>query len=295
MAAADHAASAKHATRPRRTIASEIGVRNLLSRLTKKHGDVCAPERCALADLLRACPQDTIRLGEPWIGRRAQYPLCGGVVRCERLLPVRARWPFGAPEDVGPRNRKGIRVDQASSANPAAGADQDVTQESQAQDAVAKQLRHPQGASEVPVGERKVRGRETLARLEDRDLVALLGEAESSHRAAEPRSDDQHVVLVDHLHGWHAPPTARPCQSALSPLPVVDFGWRWRPPSRQSGIGLPGTALSSPRARAPPGSKATSTFRSTTCEMSTCGRAIRTPRVTGRASPATTTSSWATR
>src|SRR5256885_255311 len=224
MAAADHAASAKHATRPRRTIASEIGVRNLLSRLTKKHGDVCAPERCALADLLRAFPQDTIRLGEPWIGRRAQHPLCGGVVRRERLLPVRAGWPFGAPEDLGSRNRKGIRVDQASSANPAAGADQDVTQESQSQDAVAKQLRHPQGASEVPVRERKVRGRETLARLEDRDLVALLGEAESSHRAAEPGSDHQHVVLVDDLHGWHAPPTARPCQSAVSPWPVVDFG-----------------------------------------------------------------------
>src|SRR5207245_2060367 len=90
VAAADHASSAKHTSRPRRTLAAEVGVGDLLSRLAEKDGDVGSPESSALADLLRALPQDSIGLGEPWIGRGAQHPLCRDVVRCERLFPVPA-------------------------------------------------------------------------------------------------------------------------------------------------------------------------------------------------------------
>src|SRR5438128_7516023 len=90
VAAADHASSAKHTARPRRALAAEVGVGDLLSRLAEKDGDVGSPESSALADLLRALPQDSIGLGEPWIGRGAQHPLCRDVVRCERLFPVPA-------------------------------------------------------------------------------------------------------------------------------------------------------------------------------------------------------------
>src|SRR5437867_1830688 len=40
VAAADHASSAKHTARPRRTLAAEVGVGDLLSRLAEKDGDV---------------------------------------------------------------------------------------------------------------------------------------------------------------------------------------------------------------------------------------------------------------
>src|SRR5438128_8812033 len=120
------------------------------------------------------------------------------------------------PEYVGSGNRKRVRVNEASAADAGTGADEDVTQQSQTQDAMAKDLRHPQRAPNVPVGERKILGREALSRLENGNSIALLGQAKGGDRAAKPRADDQYVVSGDQLHGRHAPPTAQPCQSAVT-------------------------------------------------------------------------------
>src|SRR6266568_2953588 len=95
------------------------------------------------------------------------------------------------PEYVGSGNRKRVRVNEASAANAGTGADEDVTQQSQTKDAMAKELRHPDRAPEVPVGERKILGGEPLPRLENGNSIALLRQAKGGDRAAKPRADDQ--------------------------------------------------------------------------------------------------------
>src|SRR5438445_12982470 len=114
------------------------------------------------------------------------------------------------PEYVGSGNRKRVRVNEASAANAGTGADEDVTQQRQTKDAMAKELRHPDRAPEVPVGERKIRGGEPRPRLENGDSIALVRQAKGGDRAAKPRPDDQDGVAGDHLHGMHAPPAAEP-------------------------------------------------------------------------------------
>src|SRR3989442_2434740 len=119
------------------------------------------------------------------------------------------------PEHVGSGNRKRVRVNEASAADAGTGADEDVTQQSQTQDAMAKELRHPDRAPEVPVGERKILGGEPLPRLENGNSIALLRQAKVGDRAAKPRADYQDVESVFHLHGRNGPPSAQPCQSVV--------------------------------------------------------------------------------
>src|SRR5690606_36892155 len=78
--------------------------------------------------------------------------------------------------------------------------DQDVLELVDALDAVAAELRHPEELAQVPRGLGEVGVLEPPTGLQDRDLVALLGQTQRRDAAAEPGPDDDDVV-VELAHG----------------------------------------------------------------------------------------------
>ena len=200
--ASDHAAAAKDTTRPRGSRAPKVRIPDQLSGGTEKDRHVGGLEGPALVDLFRALPQNPIRLGQPWIRGGSKHPPGGDVMRRQRFLPVLARRPLRALEDGRPRSGEGVRVHEAAAADAGPGADEDVGQQRQSQNAVAEELRHPQETPYLPVGVSKVFGPEALARFEHGDSITLLGKAQCGDRATEPRADDQNVIFVDGLQRY---------------------------------------------------------------------------------------------
>jgi hypothetical protein len=128
----------------------------------------------------------------------AEHLLGGLVVGRERRRPVLELAPLRVAVEGGALGRavERVGVAEAAAADAAAGDDEDVLEERHAEDAAEAETRQPVVAARVPGRRREVLVAVAPAGLEDRDLVALLGEAERADAASEARADDDPVVVV---------------------------------------------------------------------------------------------------
>ena len=155
-------------------------------------------ERVADAHLVGDLLDDAIGVGERRVLDDAEHPL--------RLLVVRHQ--FGAPVgDVGPlligeerlgRHIQRVGVVQRSATDAGAGQDHHVAQQVDALDAVHAQFRRPQELAQIPRRLGEILVGEPPTGLENSDAVALLGEPQRGDTAAEPRTDDEDVVVRLH-------------------------------------------------------------------------------------------------
>ena len=200
--AAGHAVAAGHARGALGPGAPEVGVGDVVALLVLRPAEedpdrrrvegVAHPE--VGGDLLH----DVVGRGAQRVLDHAEHPLGLVVVRRQLALPV----GDAAPLRVAVERLEGlverVGVDQGAAADARAGQDQRVAHGVDALDAVAADLRAVEELLEVEAGLGEVAVLEPGARLDHRDLVALLDQAQRAHRATEARSDDDHVVVVGH-------------------------------------------------------------------------------------------------
>ena len=205
VAAADHALAALDAAGPVRALAAEVGVLDGLARLAEVHADVRLRMGVLDAQLAAQLAQHAVALVVERDARDAEHPLGGVVVRGERLLPVVERGPLRVLEEPLRRPVEGVRVAEAAAPDAAAGQDRDVLENRHPEDPAQPEPRRPEVAAAVPGRVRELVVLEPAPALEHRDAVALLGEAERGHAAAEPGPDHDPVVVVrGGLHGGQA-------------------------------------------------------------------------------------------
>ncbi len=125
-----------------------------------------------------------------------EHPAGLVVVRPQLVLPVGDRGPLAVLEERGGRHVQRVGVVERSTADARPGEHHDVAEQVDALEAEEAEGGGPEVVLDVPgvLGERLAG--EAAARLQDADTVALLGQPEGRHRAAEARAHDQHVVVV---------------------------------------------------------------------------------------------------
>jgi hypothetical protein len=198
VAAADHAGAAADAAGARRAVAAEVGVGHGPAGLAEEHADAGRRVGLRHAPLLGELAQQ--RVGGPLalVLGDAEHLLGGLVVGRERRRPVLELAPLRIAVEGGalggPVERVGVA--EAATADAAAGDDEDVLEERHAEDPAEAEARQPVVAARVPGRLCEVLVAVAAARLEDGDLVALLGESERADAAAEARADDDPVVVV---------------------------------------------------------------------------------------------------
>src|SRR5262249_47069546 len=215
VAAADHAAPAANAARAGRPVTVEVRVWHLGPGLAEEDADPGRLERVAHADFLAVLLEQRVGGGHSLILGDAEHPLPGLVVGSQLLVPLGESLPLGVDEEVRPGAIEGVGVAEAPASDAGSRDDEHVLEERHPEDASHPEARHPHVPAKVPRGPRKIAVAKALPTLEYPDPVALLGEPERRHAAAETRSDDQPVVVVAApQRAAHAPsisqPTSRP-------------------------------------------------------------------------------------
>ena len=169
VAAADHAAAAQDA-------------------LLEVHRHRRRPVGAGDAELRRDPPEDHIP--RAFVGRLdgAQHPPRRFVVRRQLVAPAGEAVP-----DRARRLVEDVRVDQRAAADACAGQHDHVAQEGDALDSVAAEPRREEEAPQVPARAGEVLRREPPPLLEHGDRVALLGQPQRGHRAAEAAAHDDDV------------------------------------------------------------------------------------------------------
>ena len=205
VAAAHHAASAADAAGARRPLAPEVRVGHLLARLAEEGAHPRVLVGVARADLLAVLLQEQVSGALERIVGHPEHSLGCLVVGVELRLPLAQRVPLRVAEEGGPGPVERVRVAEAAPADAGAGDDEDVLEDRHPEDPAEPDLRHPVVAAEVPGGLREVLVAVAAPALEDRDPVALLGEAQRGHRSAEAGADHDPVVVEASPRFVHRP------------------------------------------------------------------------------------------
>ncbi len=196
VTAARHALAALGARLAGRARAAEVRVGHLLAgaglrrslgvlAVAEEDADGGHVEGVSYAHALRGGLQVDVRRGHRRVQAYAEHAAGLVVVRGQLLFPIGDVAPLGVLEERLRGDVEGVGVVQGAAAHARAGEDHDVAQEVDALEAVHVELGGPEVVLEVPgvFGER--RGGEAAACLQHPYLVALFGQAQGSHRAAE--------------------------------------------------------------------------------------------------------------
>ena len=164
-------------------------------------GDEGVADAHVVGDLLH----DPVGVGERRVGDDAEHPLRLVVVRHQLGAPVGDVRPLRVVEERLRRHVQRVGVVQRAAADARAGQDHHVAQQVDALDAVHAELRRPQELAQVPGGLGELVVGEAATGLEHADAVALLGQPQRADAAAEPRADDQDVVVRLHRASMNLP------------------------------------------------------------------------------------------
>ena len=195
--AADHAAPAQVAARAVGALAAEERVRDGLAGLAEVDADRRAFVGVAHAELLAELAQQLVGrvLVRVLRRRRASAAPRRSAARAslsQSCIP--AHWRSSKNCFGGHVQR--ARVAEAAAADAAAGDDRDVLEGGQAEDALQAEARAPEVALQIGRRARELVVGEAPAALEHADRVALLGQAQRRHAAAEAGADHQPVEVV---------------------------------------------------------------------------------------------------
>jgi hypothetical protein len=200
LAALDAAAALGAGSAEERVVDQLAGLLGAVT--TEEHPDrghvEAVPDTHVVGDLA----QDPVRGGRRRVEPDAEHPARLVVVRGELVAPVGDVGPLPvAVERVGLRLVERVGVDQRAAADAGTGQDDHVLQDPDPLDPEAAEPRRPEEPPGVPGGGGELVVGEAPAGLDDADPVALLGEPQRGHRPAEPRADDEDVVVVP-AAGW---------------------------------------------------------------------------------------------
>ncbi len=197
--AAGHALAAAEAGVAVRAGATEVGVGDpgalLLAGAAEEHPDRRRVERLPHAHVGGDLLHHVVGRRAERVLDHAEHPLGLVVERLELGAPVGDVPPLRVVVERRERLVERVRVDQRAAADPGAGHDHAVLEGVDPLDAVAAGLGTEEVLLQVPGGGGQVRVLEAGAGLEHADPVALLGEPQRGHRAAEARADDQDVEV----------------------------------------------------------------------------------------------------
>ncbi len=207
VATARHAAAAFQAAGAVGAHAAEERVGHRLSRRlgsvrSEEHPDRGGHEGVATAHLVGDFLDDAVGVGERRVGDHAQHPLRLLVVRHQLAAPVGDVAPLLVVEERIRRHVQRVGVIQRPAAHAGAGQDHHVFQRVDPLNAVAAQSGRPQKFAQVPrrLGELVVGV--TPAGLQNAYAVTLVGQPQRADTAAEPRTDDQDVIIWLHPHQY---------------------------------------------------------------------------------------------
>ena len=211
VAAARHALAAVAAGVAVGASTAEERVGHLLVRVSpgaaEEHAHRRGVEGVAHAHVGGDLLHDVVGRGADGVLDDAEHPLGLVVVRRQLVAPVGDVAPLGVVVERRQRLVERVGVDQGPAADARAGHDHRVADRVDALDAVAAQGRGPQVGLDVEGAGGEVGVLEAGTRLDDTDLVALLGQSQRGDRAAEAGSDDQDVVVEGRVlaHGSGPP------------------------------------------------------------------------------------------
>jgi len=175
--------------------AAEVGVGRLLARRPEEHPDRGGVKGLADAHLLGHRLHHDVGGGVAGIGDHPEHPLGLLVVRAELIPPVSDVRPLLVGEERFHRLVQRVGVDQRTATHAGAGENQHVPQLVDALNTKAAELGRPEKAPQVPGRLAELVVGETATGFQDTDPVALLGESQGGNAPAEPRTDDQDVVV----------------------------------------------------------------------------------------------------
>ena len=133
--------------------------------------------------------------GQVGVADDAEHPPRLVDVRSQFVGPVRDARPFRRIEKLPRRDVQRVGVDMRAAADARAAQDEHVVEVLDPLDPVQLGGGKPQETRQVPLSLRDVLVAPASAGFHDADPVALLRRAERGDAAAEPRADDQHVVV----------------------------------------------------------------------------------------------------
>jgi hypothetical protein len=194
-AAALQAFPAEGAAGALRSLAAEVGIRDPLARRAEEDAAGRAREGVFHAEVTADLLEQFLALAAARHRLHAQHAFGGVVVRPERGFPVVEPGPLGVLVEGGGGPVEGIGIDQAAPADAGAARNEDVLEGGQPQDAAQPERWQPVEVPRVPGGLGEVFVAKPPASLEDGDAVALLGQPQRRHAAAEARADHQPVVV----------------------------------------------------------------------------------------------------
>ena len=167
------------------------------------HADARLRVRLLRADLAAELAQELVGGVVGGDGDDAEHPLGGVEVRRERGRPVLDARPLRVAVEAVGRAVERVRVAERAAADARAGDDRDVAEQRQPEDAPQAELRRPEVALQVPRRARHVVVGDPPAGLDQAHAVALLGQPQRGHAAAEAGADDEPVVVevLTHCRG----------------------------------------------------------------------------------------------